>query len=112
MESKNDGTFERCGPLMGDILRAALFQKSVQTRQNCERALCVSMHERPEVSVIFPLQFLALLSHLKAVRCTVQHFWKSFESTPRFPHESHLSSEEDTFETKYALLNVLGMHKK
>lgn len=74
---------------MGNLLRAALFQKSVQTRQNCERALCVSVHERPEVSVIFSMQFLARLSHLKAVSCTVQHFWKSFTYTP--PHVFHIN---------------------
>lgn len=47
---------KRCytGLLMRNIHRAALFQKSVQTRLNCSLALCVSVHERPEVSVIFP----------------------------------------------------------
>lgn len=36
-----------------------------------------------------PLRFLALLGHLKAARCTIQHFWKLF--IYRHMHVFHIS---------------------
>lgn len=55
MDSKKDATqtkSERYGLLIHTEPQS--FQKLVQAHQNYERALCVFVHERPEVSVIFP----------------------------------------------------------